>query len=144
MGRGLTLIFASLCVAPSVQLAAQDYRAQALRILRSVPLIDGHNDIPDAIRERGGLDSVDLSRPQPRLHTDIARLRAGGVGAQFWAAYVPVSPRSSRSTSSNVLCGAKATSTGSPFTTRESRAFDSVMRRIVTLKWDRGNGSFGA
>ena len=71
-------------------LSAQDYRAQALRILQSVPLIDGHNDIPDAIRERGGLDSVDLAIDQPRLHTDIRRLRAGGVGAQFWAAYVPV------------------------------------------------------
>jgi membrane dipeptidase len=72
-------------------LSAQDYRAQALRILRTTPLIDGHNDIPDAIRERGGLDSVDLSVSQPRLMTDIPRLRAGAVGAQFWAAYVPVS-----------------------------------------------------
>ena len=73
---------------------AQDgavYRRRALQILRSVPLIDGHNDLPDAMRERGGLDSVDISRSQPALHTDIARLRAGGVGAQFWAAYVPSS-----------------------------------------------------
>ena len=91
MNRPLLFALAALCAAPSVRVSAQDYRAQALRILRSVPLIDGHNDIPDAIRERGGLDSVDLARPQPRLHTDIARLRAGGVGAQFWAAYVPVS-----------------------------------------------------
>jgi membrane dipeptidase len=80
-----------LSIFPSFHLSAQDYRAQALRILRTTPLIDGHNDIPDAIRERGGLDSVDLAVSQPRLHTDIARLRAGGVGAQFWAAYVPVS-----------------------------------------------------
>src|SRR6266550_1281770 len=71
-------------------LSAQDYRAQALRILKTVPLIDGHNDIPDAIRERGGLDSVDFSVLQPRLMTDIPKLRAGAVGAQFWAAYVPV------------------------------------------------------
>ena len=73
-----------------VSLSAQDYRAQALRILRTTPLIDGHNDIPDAIRERGGLDSVDFSVLQPRLMTDIPKLRAGAVGAQFWAAYVPV------------------------------------------------------
>ena len=73
-----------------VSLSAQDYRAQALRILRTTPLIDGHNDIPDAIRERGGLDSVDFSELQPRLMTDIPKLRAGGVAAQFWAAYVPV------------------------------------------------------
>ena len=73
-----------------ISLSAQDYRAQALRILRTTPLIDGHNDIPDAIRERGGLDSVDFSVLQPRLMTDIPKLRAGAVGAQFWAAYVPV------------------------------------------------------
>jgi len=75
---------------PSALSAQTDYRAQALRILRTTPLIDGHNDIPDAIRERGGLDSVDFSVRQPRLMTDIPKLRAGGVGAQFWAAYVPV------------------------------------------------------
>src|SRR2546428_10827562 len=79
-----------LSTAPSFRLSAQDYRAQALRILKTVPLIDGHNDIPDAIRERGGLDSVDFAVPQPKLMTDIPRLRAGGVGGQFWAAYVPV------------------------------------------------------
>src|SRR5881409_884197 len=72
------------------RLVAQDYRAQALRILKTVPLVDGHNDIPDAIRERGGLDSVDFAVLQPKLMTDIPKLRAGAVGAQFWAAYVPV------------------------------------------------------
>jgi len=75
---------------PAEPLCAQDYRAQALRILRTVPLVDGHNDIPDAIRERGGLDSVDFGVLQPKLMTDIPKLRAGAVGAQFWAAYVPV------------------------------------------------------
>jgi membrane dipeptidase len=70
-------------------LGAQDYRAQAVRILRTVPLIDGHNDLPDAIRGRGGLDSVNLAVRQPRLMTDVARLRSGAVGGQFWAAYVP-------------------------------------------------------
>src|SRR5436853_3478140 len=75
---------------PPDRLAAQDYRAQALRILKTVPLIDGHNDIPDAVRGRGGLDSVDFAASQPKLMTDIPRLRAGGVGGQFWSAYVPV------------------------------------------------------
>ena len=67
-----------------------DYRARAVAILKTVPLIDGHNDIPDAIRGRGGLDSVNLAVRQPRLMTDVARLRSGSVGGQFWAAYVPV------------------------------------------------------
>ncbi len=69
---------------------ATDYRAQALRILKTVPLVDGHNDIPDAIRGRGGVDSVDFGATQLGLMTDIPKLRAGMVGAQFWAAYVPV------------------------------------------------------
>src|SRR5437016_11870453 len=79
-----------LCTVPSFHLSAQDSRAQALRILKTVPLIDGRNDIPDAIRQRGGLDSVDLASPQPKLMTDIPKLRAGAVGDEFWAAYVPV------------------------------------------------------
>ena len=87
--HALALIALAVLLSP-LRLSAQDYRAQALRILRTTPLIDGHNDIPDAIRERGGLDSVDFTVLQPRLMTDIPKLRAGGVGAQFWAAYVPV------------------------------------------------------
>src|SRR3989440_5382407 len=90
MLRRLPVALLLLCLYPSTRLPAQDFRAQALRILKTVPLIDGHNDIPDAIRERGGLDSVDFAVPQPKLMTDIPKLRAGGVAAQFWAAYVPV------------------------------------------------------
>src|SRR5882762_4075451 len=90
MIKALLSLATLFSVLPSCRLYAQDYRAQAIRILRTVPLIDGHNDIPDAIRERGGLDSVDFARSQPKLMTDIPRLRSGRVGAQFWAAYVPV------------------------------------------------------
>ena len=58
---------------------------------KEVPLIDGHNDYPWALRENAqrDLDKLDISRPQPSLMTDIARLRAGGVGGQFWSVYVP-------------------------------------------------------
>src|SRR5207245_9736847 len=86
----LCVLTVFLSTAPSLRLSAQDYRAQALRILKAVPLIDGHNDIPDAIRERGGLDSVDFAVPQLKLMTDLPRIRAGAMGGQFWAAYVPV------------------------------------------------------
>src|SRR2546421_1618288 len=86
-----------LSIVPSFRLSAQDYRSEAIRILKTVPLIDGHNDIPDAIRQRGGLDSVDFAAPQPTLMTDIPRLRAGAVGGQFWAAYVPVTSMDSGS-----------------------------------------------
>jgi len=64
-------------------------RAQALH--SQVPLIDGHNDYPWALRENAGRDlaKLDISKPQPSIMTDIARLRAGGVGGQFWSVYVP-------------------------------------------------------
>ena len=88
--KAITLATVAILVVPSAQLPGQDYRAQAVRILGTVPLIDGHNDIPDAIHERGGLDSVNFGVSQPRLMTDVPRLRAGHVGGQFWAAYVPV------------------------------------------------------
>lgn len=76
---------------------AQDGEAQARDILRTTPLIDGHNDLPWALREAFNADplAVDLTANQSAnpstLHTDIPRLRAGGVGGQFWSVYVPAS-----------------------------------------------------
>jgi len=67
----------------------------ARRLLDAHPLVDGHNDLAWALREdapvpgRYGLDRVDLAAGEPRLHTDLPRLRQGGVGAQFWSVYVP-------------------------------------------------------
>ena len=55
-------------------------------------VIDGHNDMPWEIRKQSGSDflKLDISQPQETLQTDIPRLRAGGVGAQFWSVWVPV------------------------------------------------------
>ena len=66
---------------------------EARAIHRDALLIDGHNDLPWALREKDGpsFRNVDVSKPQPKLNTDIPRLRAGNVGAQFWSAYVPTS-----------------------------------------------------
>jgi membrane dipeptidase len=66
-------------------------RAKALH--RSVPLIDGHNDFPWALREKSparDLNVLDIRTSQPSIMTDIPRLRAGGVGGQFWSVWVPV------------------------------------------------------
>ena len=64
-------------------------RARALH--RQVPLVDGHNDYPWAVREnvQRDLDKLDITKPQPTIHTDIARLKAGGLGGQFWSVYTP-------------------------------------------------------
>ena len=58
-------------------------------VLRAMPIIDGHNDLPMQLRARAGYDVSGLARRRPEFHTDIPRLRAGGVGAQFWSVYVP-------------------------------------------------------
>ena len=65
---------------------------EARAIHRDALLVDGHNDLPWELRTKDGpsFRSVDIGKPQPRFHTDIARLRKGNVGAQFWSAYVPV------------------------------------------------------
>ena len=67
------------------------FDARARDILRPSPMIDGHNDLAYALRERVGLtnSTVDLRQPQPGLDTDIPRLRLGSVGAQFWSVWVP-------------------------------------------------------
>src|SRR5437867_3321370 len=64
-------------------------RAKALHKL--VPLIDGHNDLPWQYREKvqRDLSKLDIRQSQPQLHTDIPRLREGGLGGQFWSVYVP-------------------------------------------------------
>jgi membrane dipeptidase len=63
----------------------------ARELLSRHPLIDGHNDLPWAIREEFGGDPVRarLAEPVPQTQTDLPRLAAGGVGAQFWSVYVP-------------------------------------------------------
>jgi membrane dipeptidase len=54
-------------------------------------LFDGHNDLPWRLRTEGdyGLTKLDLSRRLDSGQTDIPRLRAGGVKAQFWSVYIP-------------------------------------------------------
>lgn len=87
------LIFLFLLGA-SLPLKAQNdpYLARAKRILSQTPLIDGHNDLPWRIREdsiaRGNVDKYDLRKTTPGM-TDLARLKTGMIGAQFWAVYTP-------------------------------------------------------
>jgi membrane dipeptidase len=63
----------------------------ARELLSRHPLVDGHNDLPWAIRDEFGGDPVraHLAEPVPQTQTDLPRLAAGGVGAQFWSVYVP-------------------------------------------------------
>jgi membrane dipeptidase len=65
----------------------------ARALLRRSPLVDGHNDLAWALREAGSQDlaGTNLAGPVGFTHTDLPRLAEGGVGAQFWSVYVPVS-----------------------------------------------------
>ncbi|KIF05021.1 membrane dipeptidase [Streptomyces sp. RSD-27] len=72
-------------------MSAADLLAQARELLAEHPVADGHNDLPWALREqvRYDLGRRDIAGDQSaHLHTDIPRMRAGGVGAQFWSVYV--------------------------------------------------------
>lgn len=98
MKKSAALALLLALAAPSLAFAQAPTRAELARvdrILRATPLIDGHNDLPWAIKSDHGNDlaNVDLSSDTrtltPPLHTDIPRLRQGRLGAQFWSVYVP-------------------------------------------------------
>lgn len=94
MKRPLLLTLALLS-ATTTGLAAQDVHMEtARRVLSRTPLIDGHNDLPWAIRNSEvaphdvEATAHDLRGTTP-FHTDIGRLRQGMVGGQFWSVYIP-------------------------------------------------------
>ena len=87
----IALTLLTLPTATMTQTPQQDaLLARARALHKQVPLIDGHNDYPWALRENAArdLDQLDITKPQPTIMTDIARLKAGGVGGQFWSVYV--------------------------------------------------------
>jgi membrane dipeptidase len=71
--------------------ASAAFLDEARELLTAFPLVDGHNDLPWKLREQAGydLDKIDIADDQSAAtHTDIPRLRSGGVGGQFWSVYV--------------------------------------------------------
>jgi membrane dipeptidase len=71
--------------------ASGPYAARVAKVLKATPLIDGHNDWPEALADKVKDQrwTVPLNRLDPAtFHTDIERLRAGGVGGQFWSVWV--------------------------------------------------------
>jgi len=97
----LRILCLMLCL-PLTCFAAEDYQHRVDQVLLQTPLIDGHNDLPWEIRERfkSNLAAINLAADtrhlplesgQAALMTDIPRLRAGHVGAQFWSVWIPVS-----------------------------------------------------
>ncbi len=91
---GCTLLAGTAVAQTGKTAAADPYAARVARILKTTPLIDGHNDWAESLREREGQKrwTMDLRRGLDRAptpyNTDIEKLRKGGVGGQFWSVYV--------------------------------------------------------
>lgn len=96
MHRGAWILAVATIAGSASAEPADPYAERVRQVLRATPLIDGHNDLPWAIREAGGkLIAFDLNADRrmepPAFHTDLPRLKSGGVGGQFWSVYVPSS-----------------------------------------------------
>ncbi len=89
----LSLIFGVVAIVVGQTPPATDpaLLERAHKLLKESPLIDGHNDLCWAMRENAGYDfgKMDIAQPQPKLMTDIPKLKQGGLGGQFWSVYVP-------------------------------------------------------
>lgn len=90
------LLTAAMLIASPATAQQIDAKTQARidRILKATPLIDGHNDLAEELRENYGgkveglASGTDKWTPKA-LMTDMARLREGRVGGQFWSVYIP-------------------------------------------------------
>jgi membrane dipeptidase len=89
------VILAAAALMPARAQKPDVYLERAKAILRTSPLVDGHNDLPWRIREdtmhANDIEAYDLRKRTPGM-TDLARLKQGMVGAQFWSVYIPGEP----------------------------------------------------
>ncbi|MEO7711291.1 MAG: dipeptidase [Gemmatimonadaceae bacterium] len=109
--------------------------ARALRVLRSSPVMDGHNDLPwrireDTVRPRD-VEAYDLRMRTPGM-TDLARLKRGHVGAQFWSVYIPGEP-------GDAIYASNGRVTSSPGYARVQLEQIDIARRVIArypaLRW---------
>ncbi|PEQ11903.1 membrane dipeptidase [Novosphingobium sp. PC22D] len=98
MRRQLVLAVAALAGLPQIAAAASPEQTAAAA-LTAAPVWDGHNDVPEQLRERykdviadfdftDTTGTADPENDRIAMHTDLARLRKGKVGAQFWSVWV--------------------------------------------------------
>jgi membrane dipeptidase len=91
MHRLLVILIVLLNSASAADRDPVELTDRGRRVHAAGMLFDGHNDLPWALREAGqtSFDKLNLKKLQPQFHTDIPRLREGGLKAQFWSVYVP-------------------------------------------------------
>ena len=86
----------------AASMTRDEHLARAHRLMAATPLIDGHNDLPWQYRSRvnNHVDRLDIAQDLTTLerptHTDLPRLRAGRLGAQFWSVFIPISTAGGR------------------------------------------------
>lgn len=129
----------------------RDLLARATALLAAHPIVDGHNDLAWALREQVGydLDRRDISADQTgHLHTDLPRLRSGGVGAQFWSVWVPTDLAGDHAVSATLeqIDCVRALAARYPDTLRLATTADEVTRaradgRIASLMGAEGGHS---
>ncbi len=88
--RRLLLLFIAV---PALAQAPDPYLVRVKKLLATTPIIDGHNDVPWEIRTNQEMprdvDHYDLRTDLKHQDTDFARMKAGGLGGQFWSIYIP-------------------------------------------------------
>lgn len=93
MRRLAALGFLVVVALPAFAQAPDPYLARVKKLLATTPIIDGHNDVPWEIRKNRDkprdVDHFDLRTNLKHQDTDLARLKQGGVGGQFWSIYIP-------------------------------------------------------
>jgi membrane dipeptidase len=90
LNRNLALACLAFALLAPLPASAQDEAARVARILKATPLIDGHNDWAETLREQAGDKrwTIDLENLPTPFNTDVGRLRKGMVGGQFWSVWV--------------------------------------------------------
>ena len=133
LAAALVAVSTGVFTDPAPALAQSAAAATADRVLREHPLVDGHNDLPWTIREHNAkpMDIVayDLRTRTPGA-TDLARLRAGHVGAQFWSVYIPGEP-------DDPAYAPNGKVTGTPGYARVQMEQIDVARRVIARYPDR-------
>src|SRR4051812_15200917 len=95
IAKATFLIAAAMLLSSPATAQPIDPKVQARidRILKATPLIDGHNDLAEQLRENHGGKTEGLASGtdawKKPLMTDMARLHAGRVGGQFWSVFIP-------------------------------------------------------
>ena len=95
LSAAATPVGAQATTATTAKVSADPHMARALRVLKTSPVFDGHNDLPWRIREDSArprdVVGYDLRKRTPGM-TDIPRMKQGHLGAQFWSVYIPGEP----------------------------------------------------